>query len=94
MLHIKDGINIANPFPASAPHVATGTGEIDFRPIFTAANNRVRYYHQEHDGGSLTDAEVSLTNLKGIGPASRRHDAGAPADASRRCPPARRRRPT
>ena len=70
MLHIKDGINIANPFPASAPHVATGTGEIDFRPILAAAVNNVRYYHQEHDQGTLTDAEVSLTNLKGIGPAS------------------------
>jgi sugar phosphate isomerase/epimerase len=70
MLHIKDGINIANPFPASAPHVATGSGEIDFKPIFAAANNRVRYYHQEHDQGTLTDAEVSLTNLKGIGPNS------------------------
>ena len=70
LLHIKDGVNIANPFPASAPHVATGTGEIDFRPIFAAAVNNVRYYHQEHDGGSLTDAEVSLTNLKGIGPAA------------------------
>ncbi len=70
MLHIKDGINIANPFPASAPHVATGTGEIDFRPILTAAVNNVRYYHQEHDQGTLTDAEISLTNLKGIGPAA------------------------
>jgi sugar phosphate isomerase/epimerase len=70
LLHIKDGINIANPFPASAPHVATGSGEIDFKPIFAAANNRVRYYHQEHDGGSLTDAEVSLTNLKGQNTAS------------------------
>jgi sugar phosphate isomerase/epimerase len=78
MLHIKDGVNIANPFPATAPHVATGTGEIDFRPIFTAANNRVRYYHQEHDGGSLTDAEVSLTNLKGIGPASLGTPLGLP----------------
>jgi len=78
LMHVKDGINIANPFPASAPHVATGTGEIDFRPIFTAANNRVRYYHQEHDGGSLTDAEVSLTNLKGIGPASLGTPLGLP----------------
>jgi sugar phosphate isomerase/epimerase len=70
MLHIKDGVNIAEPFPASAPHIATGNGEIDFRPIFAAAVNRVRYYHQEHDGGTLTDAEISLTNLKGVGPAS------------------------
>jgi sugar phosphate isomerase/epimerase len=66
MLHIKDGINIATPFPASAPHVATGSGEIDFKPIFAAAANKVRYYHQEHDGGSLADGNVSLANLKGI----------------------------
>ena len=70
LLHIKDGTNIAAPFPASAPHISTGDGEIDFRPIFAAANNRVRYYHQEHDGGTLTDAERSLTNLKGVGTAS------------------------
>ena len=38
----------------------TGTGELDFRPIFAAANNRVRYYHQEHDGGTITDADTSL----------------------------------
>jgi sugar phosphate isomerase/epimerase len=47
---------------------ALGTGQIDFRPIFTAAANRVEYYFQEHDGGNLTDADVSLTNLKGSGP--------------------------
>ena len=64
MLHIKDGTGIANA--GSAPHVATGSGEIDFKPIFAAAANRVRYYHQEHDGGSLADANVSLSNLKGI----------------------------
>jgi sugar phosphate isomerase/epimerase len=66
LLHIKDGTGIANPFPASAPHVATGSGEIDFKPIFTAAAGKVRYYHQEHDGGSLADGNVSLSNLKGI----------------------------
>jgi sugar phosphate isomerase/epimerase len=64
LLHIKDGTGIAGP--GSAPHVATGTGEIDFKPIFAAAVNRARYYHQEHDGGSLADANVSLSNLKGI----------------------------
>ena len=48
-----------------APPRATGTGELDFRPIFAAANNRVRYYHQEQDGGTLTDADISFTNLKG-----------------------------
>ena len=68
LLHIKDGTGIANR-AGSAPHVATGTGEIDFKPIFAAAANRVRYYHQEHDGGSLADGNVSLTNLKGIGTA-------------------------
>ena len=67
LLHIKDGTNIAGR--GSAPHVATGTGEIDFKPIFAAAANRVRYYHQEHDGGSLADGNVSLANLKGIGTA-------------------------
>jgi sugar phosphate isomerase/epimerase len=69
LLHIKDGINIAVPFPNVGEHRATGTGEIDFRPIFAAAANRVRYYHQEHDGGTLTDAEISLTNLHGQGTA-------------------------
>jgi sugar phosphate isomerase/epimerase len=69
MLHIKDGTNIAAPFPTSAPHVPTGTGEIDFKPIFAAAANRVRYYHQEHDGGTLAHAEISLANLKGVGTA-------------------------
>jgi sugar phosphate isomerase/epimerase len=71
MLHIKDGINIESTIPPgqSAPHVATGSGEIDFKPIFTAAANKVRYYHQEHDGGSLADGNVSLGNLKGIGTA-------------------------
>jgi len=64
LLHIKDGTGIANA--GSAPHVATGTGEIDFKPIFAAAANRVRYYHQEHDGGSLADGNVSFANLKGI----------------------------
>ena len=68
MLHVKDGINIESTIPPgqSAPHVATGTGEIDFKPIFAAAANKVRYYHQEHDGGSLADGNVSLSNLKGI----------------------------
>jgi sugar phosphate isomerase/epimerase len=69
LLHIKDGTQIANPFPFSAPHISTGDGEIDFRPIFAAAENKVRYYHQEHDGGTLFDANRSLSNLKGIGPA-------------------------
>ena len=79
LLHIKDGIDIANPFPASAPHVATGSGEIDYKPIFAAAANKVRYYHQEHDGGSLADGNVSLANLKGINTAVDRHPAGTAA---------------
>jgi sugar phosphate isomerase/epimerase len=74
MLHIKDGINIpGQPSPTnsrSGSPRATGTGELDFRPIFASAVDRVRYYHQEHDGGTLTDADISLTNLKGTGPAS------------------------
>jgi sugar phosphate isomerase/epimerase len=76
MLHIKDGINAglrstnpnsSAPSRAGSPR-ATGTGEIDFRPIFAEALGNARYYHQEHDGGSLTDADISLTNLKGRGP--------------------------
>jgi sugar phosphate isomerase/epimerase len=70
LLHIKDGNNIDEiKYPQSAPFAPVGNGEIDFRPIFAAAANRVRYYHQEHDGGTLTDAEISLTNLHGQGTA-------------------------
>jgi sugar phosphate isomerase/epimerase len=70
MLHIKDGINTTaraseTNSRAGQPRTA-GTGVVDFRPILTAARNRVQYYHQEHDGGTITDADVSLTNLKGI----------------------------
>jgi sugar phosphate isomerase/epimerase len=77
MLHIKDVRNVAPATPpasgdpldgtSNASPVALGTGEIDYRPIFAAAANRVEYYHQEHDGGSLNDAAISLTNLKGVG---------------------------
>jgi sugar phosphate isomerase/epimerase len=70
MLHIKDGNNLAGqPSPTnsrSGSPLATGTGELDFRPIFAAAKDRVQYYHQEQDGGTLTDADISFTNLKGI----------------------------
>ena len=73
MLHIKDGIDIpGQPSPTnsrSGSPRATGTGELDFRPIFAEALGNARYYHQEHDGGTLTDADISLTNLKGRGPA-------------------------
>jgi sugar phosphate isomerase/epimerase len=74
LLHIKDGINIpGQPSPTnsrSGSPRTTGTGELDFRPIFEKAFGRVRYYHQEHDGGTITDADNSLTNLKGIDTAS------------------------
>jgi sugar phosphate isomerase/epimerase len=70
LLHVKDGNGIDEvPFPDIGPFAAVGQGEIDFRPIFAAATNRVRYFFQEHDLGSLTDANVSLTNLHGQGPA-------------------------
>jgi hypothetical protein len=64
LLHLKDGINIADP--ANGSPRAIGAGELDFVPILATAKGRVRYYHQEHEGGTLTDADVSLTNLKGI----------------------------
>jgi hypothetical protein len=71
MLHIKDGINLAPVVSATNSRTgqprAFGTGELDFRPIFAAAKSRVQYYHQEQDGGTLTDAEISTTNLKGVG---------------------------
>jgi hypothetical protein len=79
MLHIKDGVNVLNRgnnysdgtsnSRGGSPRV-TGTGEVDFRPIFAAAADRVRYYHQEHDGGTVTDADASFTNLKGRNSAS------------------------
>ncbi|HET8759370.1 MAG TPA: hypothetical protein VFM58_25350 [Solirubrobacteraceae bacterium] len=79
LLHIKDGNNIDEvKYPQSAPFAPVGNGEIDFRPIFAAAANKVRYYHQEHDGGTLTDAEISLTNLHGQGPAVTGTVYGAP----------------
>jgi sugar phosphate isomerase/epimerase len=80
MLHIKDVRNVAPATPpasgdpldgtSNASPVAFGSsiGEIDYGPIFAAAVNRVEYYHQEQDGGSLNDADISLTNLKGTGP--------------------------
>ncbi len=74
LLHIKDGVSIeargSGISSRGGSPRATGTGELDFRPIFQAAKDRVRYYHQEQDGGTLTDADISFTNLKGIGPAS------------------------
>src|SRR3954454_12762894 len=77
MLHIKDQRNVVPATPpasgdpldgtSGASPVAFGTGEIDYRPIFAAAKNRVQYYHQEQDGGSLNDAAISTANLKGTG---------------------------
>jgi sugar phosphate isomerase/epimerase len=86
MLHIKDGINVTTqPSPTNSrggsPR-ATGTGVVDFRPIFAAAKNTVQYYHQEHDGGTIADAEVSLTNLKGINTASVPSVLGYPAGSA------------
>jgi hypothetical protein len=74
MLHIKDGTGVAGRTSETnsrngSPQ-ATGTGVVDFRPIFAAAKNRVQYYHQEHDGGNMAHAGVSFTNLKGINSAS------------------------
>jgi sugar phosphate isomerase/epimerase len=70
LMHVKDGINITGqPSPTnsrSGSPRTTGTGELDFRPIFAQALGKIRYYHQEHDGGSLTDADTSLSNVKGI----------------------------
>ena len=71
LLHAKDGINVTqngnNSSRAGSPR-AFGTGEVDYRPIFAAAKDRVQYYHQEQDGGTLTDADTSLTNIAGTGP--------------------------
>ena len=57
-MHVKDGINTTaqfNPGPTNTrggqPR-AFGTGEVDYRPIFAAAKNRVQYYSQEQDGGT------------------------------------------
>ena len=76
LLHIKDVRNVAPATPPAsgdpldgttgASPVAFGTGEIDYRPIFAAAVNRVAWYHGEQDGGSLNDMAVTLANLKGI----------------------------
>jgi sugar phosphate isomerase/epimerase len=72
MMHIKDGVTIATqPSPTNSRGGSprpTGTGELDFRPIFAAALGKVQYYHHEHDGGTITDADTSFTNLSPIGP--------------------------
>jgi sugar phosphate isomerase/epimerase len=81
MLHMKDGLNVegrasatnsraGNPEPYGGDYNGDGIDNegVDFRPILTAARNRVAYYHQEEDGGTLTGADTSLSNLKGKGP--------------------------
>jgi sugar phosphate isomerase/epimerase len=83
-LHMKDGINVAGqPSPTNSRSGSPrtfGTGEVDFRPILAAAKGKVQYYHQEHDGGTITDADTSLTNLKGVGTAVVPAILGLPTD--------------
>ena len=40
----------------------------------------MQYYHHEHDGGTITDADVSFTNLKGISTAVVPAVLGLPTD--------------
>ena len=47
MLHIKDGINVADP--ANATPVPMGQGEMDFAPILRAARRHVDYHFYEQD---------------------------------------------
>jgi sugar phosphate isomerase/epimerase len=47
LLHIKDGINVADP--ADATPVPLGEGEMDFEPILKAAKGKVRSYAYEQD---------------------------------------------
>jgi len=46
-LHMKDGINVADP--ANATPVPMGEGEIDFVPVLSAAKGKVKYYIYEQD---------------------------------------------
>ena len=46
-LHVKDGINVADP--ANATPVPMGQGEMVFEPILRAAERHVRYYIYEQD---------------------------------------------
>jgi sugar phosphate isomerase/epimerase len=89
-LHIKDGTGVTNRASATNSRAgspqATGTGVIDFRPIFAAAKNRVQYYHQEHDGGTMAHADTSFTNLKGINSASVPALLGYPAGPAEAAP--------
>ena len=47
LLHIKDGINVADP--VNATPVPLGEGEMEFEPILRAAKGKVRYYVYEQD---------------------------------------------
>ena len=92
-LHVKDGTGIvgqgtgARPIAAPARRSRPGTGELDFRPIFATARGKVQYYHHEHDGGAITDANTSFTNLKGH-QHRRRPGRARPADGLSRRPAA------
>ncbi len=78
-LHVKDVLNVAPATPpasgdpldstGNASPTAFGTGQINYAPIFSAARNRVSYYHMEQDGGSLNNSDIGLSNLKGVGTA-------------------------
>jgi sugar phosphate isomerase/epimerase len=46
-LHVKDGINVADP--ADATPVPMGEGEMEFEPILRAAKGKVKYYIYEQD---------------------------------------------
>jgi sugar phosphate isomerase/epimerase len=46
-LHVKDGINVADP--ANATPVPMGDGEMVFEPILRAAEGHVKYYIYEQD---------------------------------------------
>jgi sugar phosphate isomerase/epimerase len=46
-LHVKDGINVADP--ANATPVPMGQGEMVFEPILRAAEGHVKYYIYEQD---------------------------------------------
>jgi sugar phosphate isomerase/epimerase len=47
LLHVKDGINVADP--ANATPVPMGDGEMVFEPILRAAKGKVRFYIYEQD---------------------------------------------
>lgn len=47
MLHVKDGINVADP--VNATPVPMGEGEMVFEPILDAAKGKVRFYYYEQD---------------------------------------------